>query len=607
MLRLPAPDRRGLSVRLSRALALALAAVPVLVCVGLASRRLGYPYELDWLESGTVELVQRVLDGRGLYAPPSLRYVGFTYTPLYSYLGAAVAAIIGNGFLALRLISFTASLGAIAVVGVYVRDVTGDRVAGALAAGLFAATDSLTGWFFDVARLDALFVALALVTLWRGRRMETAWAGAGVGVLGFLAFFTKQIGLVTVVPALLLLLPWRPRAALSALLVLGLLVGVSTLAFNAATDGWYRYYVVAELAGQPTIPQLRWQFWSVDLFSHLHWLTGLLGLGGLAALPALGRRRPDRERLGRWLYDLGAVGGLLATAWLSRVHSGGYLNVLIPAYAAAAGLGGIAVAALRRRAGVAGTLIAVALIGLQYRSLLADTSAALPSAADERAGRELMAAPVRCSSSITRGMARSPEKGASPRPTGSRRCCAHKPRAAPGCCAAPSPGRSSETTSRRSSSTSRRRPGSPASSPRTSGTSRARSPRRRLSRPSTSAAPRPISIYAGRFPSAAGDLAYTRGPKERDGSIRAASRRRDDSGGRARRVRGAHVRRGGRSRPRRRRAAARLCGGRTRRRPGLPVAEPGAQCADPRADGARPHDPGTEGLPHRPAAADRRP
>ena len=45
-------------------------------------------------------------------------------------------------------------------------------------------------------------MALTLVALWLGRRAEGVRAGAVVGAVAFLAFFTKQIGLVAVVPAL---------------------------------------------------------------------------------------------------------------------------------------------------------------------------------------------------------------------------------------------------------------------------------------------------------------------------------------------------------------------------------------------------------------------
>ena len=215
----------------------AAAATVVVVLVALASiviyiwtalHRISYPYELDWLEGGAVEIVGRVLAGKPLYTTPSLAYVSYTYTPLYSYVSAAVAEITGNGFLPLRLVSFVSSLAAVTVLWRWAVDVTTDRVAGPVAAGLFAATYGLTGWWFDVGRLDSLFVALTLTALWLGRRAEGIGGGIAVGVIAFLAFFTKQIALIALVPAFVWLALIRPRAGLAALTTLLVLVATST-------------------------------------------------------------------------------------------------------------------------------------------------------------------------------------------------------------------------------------------------------------------------------------------------------------------------------------------------------------------------------------------
>ena len=48
--------------------------------------------------------------GHGLYVQPSLHYVPWPYPPMYFWTSAAVAHVTGVGFLALRLVSFTASL-----------------------------------------------------------------------------------------------------------------------------------------------------------------------------------------------------------------------------------------------------------------------------------------------------------------------------------------------------------------------------------------------------------------------------------------------------------------------------------------------------------------
>ena len=49
----------------------------------LASQRIGFQYEIEWMEGGIYERVARVLEGKPLYVSPSLEFSPFVYTPLY--------------------------------------------------------------------------------------------------------------------------------------------------------------------------------------------------------------------------------------------------------------------------------------------------------------------------------------------------------------------------------------------------------------------------------------------------------------------------------------------------------------------------------------------
>lgn len=316
-----------------------------------------------------------------------------------------MAEITGIGFLPLRLVSFVSSLVAIGALWRLTVDATNDRLAGAVAGGLFAGTYALTGWWFDIGREDSLFVALTLVTLWLGRRAHGERAGAAVGALAFLAFFTKQIGLVAVLPALAWLALIRPREGVSALAALAALVAGSTLLIDGLTHGWYRYYIVGELAGQPWDARVWVGFWTHSLYRHLQpvaWMAAMALIASLAvrsrsllgqrsdrgrALPAILRWRQGRE-LGV-CYELMAAAGLLIAAWFSRLHTGGYLNVLMPAYAGCALIGGLAFARMRRFGALAAVL-AVVLVLVQFAQLLALPNHALPHRSVRTAGAELM-------------------------------------------------------------------------------------------------------------------------------------------------------------------------------------------------------------------------
>jgi 4-amino-4-deoxy-L-arabinose transferase-like glycosyltransferase len=341
------------------------------------------------MEGGSVELAARVLAGHSLYAPPSLAFVGWTYTPLYYWVAAAVAKVTGIDFLPLRLVSLSGSLAAMAILASIVVRETRDRVAALLAAGLFAATFRISGAWFDIGRVDSLFLALTLAALAWGWRARTVRGGIGLGVLAFLAFFTKQTGLLAVAPALAYLAIARRRVGIPAVLTLVALVLASTALMDASSNGWYRYYVFSELAQQPWAKQLWLGFWRDDILSHQWPLLILIGGGGLALA---GRAAPRAMLRSAPAYYATAALGLIGSAWVSRLHTGGYVNVLMPAYAAIALLAGLTYGALRcerQRRHIA--LLLGGLVLIQLGLLAYPVGAQIPSAADRAAGAQLIA------------------------------------------------------------------------------------------------------------------------------------------------------------------------------------------------------------------------
>jgi hypothetical protein len=365
------------------------AAAPIAVYMWVALHRVGYPFELDWMEGGSVELAARVAGGHSLYVAPSLAFVGWAYTPLYYWVAAAVAKLTGLGFLPLRLVSLTASLVAMATIAWMVTGETRNRVAGLVAAGLFAATFAISGAWFDIGRVDSLFLALTLVALAFGRSARGVRGGVALGVLAFLAFFTKQTALLALAPALVYLAITRRRVGIPALLTLLALVLASTAVLDATSHGWYGYYVFSELIHQPVAHQLWVGFWVNDIL-HQQWPLAIMIIAGgvmlvwrAKALPALGS--PP-------VYYACAAAGLIGSAWVSRLHSGGYANVLMPAYAATALLAGLAYGTLvrGRHGAITRSVLGVALL-VQLGVLAYPIGAQIPTAADRAAGTELIA------------------------------------------------------------------------------------------------------------------------------------------------------------------------------------------------------------------------
>jgi hypothetical protein len=311
------------AVRLAAALAGLVAIISYLI---IALSRLGYPYALEWLEGNSLVEVHRILAGQQLYPAPTAAYVPDGYPPLYFAVSAAAASVFGVSYLPLRLVSLVSSLLCFALLGRLVQRETGSPAAGTAAAGVLAGVYFVTDTWFDVARVDSLFLLLSLAGLDAARRMR-GWPGAvAAGALLGAAMLTKQTGLAEgiAVVAALAVGPRRGLALLTGLTAVAV-VGISTLVLTLSSGGWYVYYVF-ELMGEHALnySAFGW-FWTA--------LLPAVGIAGGAAL--LGARRVP-------LVLLAGCAALAVEGYAALVHSGGGVNDLLPAYLAVALLAGLA-------------------------------------------------------------------------------------------------------------------------------------------------------------------------------------------------------------------------------------------------------------------------
>src|SRR5580704_2068 len=223
----PPRQRAPRAAQLAAALA-GLAAIGAYLFVALS--RLDYPFSVDSLEGNSLVEVHRILAGQSLYPAPSAGYVPDGYTPLYFYVAAAAARVLGVSYLPLRLVSLLSSLACFALLARLVQRETGSIAAGTGAAGVFAATYFATDTWFDVGRVDSLFLALSLAGLYAARRMGGRGGAITAGVLLAAAALTKQTGLAegVVVIAVMLAGPRRRLACVAALTEFTVL-GLSTL------------------------------------------------------------------------------------------------------------------------------------------------------------------------------------------------------------------------------------------------------------------------------------------------------------------------------------------------------------------------------------------
>src|ERR1700690_1325864 len=153
--------------------------------------RINYRYDLEWMEGASLVQAYRISMGQSLYLQPSLEYIPLIYPPLYFYLSAILVKIIGISFLPLRIVSFASTLGCLIIIYYAVKDKTNSMVIGFVAAGSFVATFRLGGAWFDIARVDMLFIFLCLAAVYFLGKQNTK-GSLIAGVLFSLAFLTKQ-------------------------------------------------------------------------------------------------------------------------------------------------------------------------------------------------------------------------------------------------------------------------------------------------------------------------------------------------------------------------------------------------------------------------------
>lgn len=318
-------------VRLLRLFLFAVASMFLLVYLFVASRRLVYPFALEWIEGGLWQAVQHLKREGVLYTAPRLDYVPFIYPPLYFYLSAWVSQLLGNdGFLPLRLVSFLASLVILGGVFLLVYRQTADVWAGWVSMGLFVATYHISGDWLDLGRVDSLFLALWVLFLLSvaaspGRALTALLAGCWLALL----LLSKQTGILLVLPSLGWLTSRDRRALLWLLSSALFLFGVVSLVLEIQSRGWYSFYVFGMLSNQTE--------WSLRRFIFF-WLDDWIVAMPIATLLMVFFFAFSAREKGFWLSLLS--GGVLA-ALLSRAKVGGYLNVLLPLYIAIACIFGL--------------------------------------------------------------------------------------------------------------------------------------------------------------------------------------------------------------------------------------------------------------------------
>lgn len=366
----------------------------IAVLCWLASQRIFHPFELEWMEGGSLQHLARLAAGQPLYPAPTIDFVPFPYPPLYYHVASWLGPVFGVSFVSLRAVSFASTLGILALIIRFVRREGGDRTIAWIAAGFFAATYRASGAYMDVGRLDSLFVFLLLASalLLRTRRDIPGLVLAGFAA--FLATWTKQTGLVALGPLLLwcavqdhrehafVLARWRRTLLYGS--AFGVPLAIATLLTNRDGSDHFLFYILGAQSGH----EVRWDripgFFAGDLFL-------VLPVPVLALIFSTVMKRSGWSRSSALFYGALTTGILLACI-VPRIKVGGALNNLIPIHACLAILGGVAISKLiappEPRAWLK-PVLAVAVVGQLLISFY-DPRITLPDASDLELGRRVV-------------------------------------------------------------------------------------------------------------------------------------------------------------------------------------------------------------------------
>jgi hypothetical protein len=313
---------------ISRVVLAAALVAHALMAVFVIASRIRYPHDLEWMTGSVLDHVERVRNGVPVYTAPTARWIPFLYPPLFYWLGAAL----GGGAFACRLVSVVATIAQGGLVWSAARALRADRVWSAVAVLVFVAAFPFVGFWYDIERGDNLCGALVLggsVALMRARGLR---GHVVAGVLLAVAVLAKQQAIFYVAGGAVGLVlakrasdePARPRDVIGFVLAAGApIVGLVGIAGGHA--GWAAYYLIRMPRAHGVVLGLAdaviWRDVPVGFL-----LVGATVTTGMLVTRSVLRRKATRRDTIAAAILLAGFAGAVA----SRMHIGGWINVLMP-------------------------------------------------------------------------------------------------------------------------------------------------------------------------------------------------------------------------------------------------------------------------------------
>ncbi len=297
--------------------------VAIAGCVYAMFGRLGYACELEWMTGSVYDHVERIREGKSLYTAPSMEWTPFMYPPLYYELVANLA-----GFLPLNLAGRGVSIVATTAQGVCVWRLAtkqgASRAWALIGLGVFAAAFADTSFWYDLERVDSLFMALTATAVVVLVERRDSVAAVLAGILLGLAFFAKQPAAAFIAGiAFALAITGQVKRAAAFALPAAIVIVVGVLRLQATSGGWFAYYVLKMPGAHGVVPSL----FKVLFLEDVPKAFALVAAATFIVVVWLRRVRKRDGADGAVFAGALAAGALAAGS--SRVHLGGWDNVLM--------------------------------------------------------------------------------------------------------------------------------------------------------------------------------------------------------------------------------------------------------------------------------------
>jgi len=364
----------------------------------------------EWGEGAGLNQILRIYDGQALFVKPSIGYSALVYTPIYYYLSAALSYLIKPALLAARLISLICTIATAAVLYRMVKMRTDNPLAAWFSSALYISCYYISDGFFDLARVDALYVFLVLAAFYLFLNSRTKVDYFFAGMVIAIGFFVKQSALIVFLPLTFYLLKanWEKTWILLPVITLAILIPVVVL--NQISDGWFGYYAF-ELPSEHGFSLLAaMNFWLGDLMRYLGIALGfsavyvIFSFASLKELGSVGSKQKseefgnsDRQVGGDVLLTVLFACGALVASWLTRSTNGGGANNVMLAYSAVALLFGLGInraqsfVNTQEENAVKFQLLIAVIIAIQFLGLIYNPFKLIPTQGEIAANRALFA------------------------------------------------------------------------------------------------------------------------------------------------------------------------------------------------------------------------